>query len=260
MTTYKPPKVESGFSSGTKGAAEVRLTEDRKSILIRFQDGEKVKVKRTKENSKLFPGKWYIQLDASGDTIQVFRPLSGNFKGVVEKFSAKEGQEPAPKTKPVSYVLKDGTPVKYDKTYFWVIIKIVEPEKYKDIRISKELLYNFREAIVDGKSVVGFLSRGDRTHELEEFCDLTGVWDRGAMAWEDNILPALEKRILRANRPFMFIMKDGWVDVMYEADQPDEEVDNEEDDWDEPEPVKPIEPDVEEDEEEELPWDGGFEE
>lgn len=232
MAKYRPPKVDSGFTYGERGAAETRLSENKKEILIRFRDsGKKFRVRRTKELAKLFPGKWYIQLTADEDEIQNFRPLSGNFKGVTEKFASKEGEEPKPKTAPVKYTLKDGKEVSYEKVSFWVLIKILEPEKYAGIVVSKEFRYNFREAIVDGKSVVGFMSKGDRTKELEEYCDLTGVWNRGPMPWKDNILPDVQKRILRENQPFMFLMKDGWIDTLYEA-TPDEESDNDAD-WEE---------------------------
>lgn len=256
MAKYRPPHVESGFSRGVQGAAETRISEDKKYILIRFRDdGKKVKIRRTKDLAGLFPGKWFISLNSTNDEIAAFRPLTGNYKGVVEKFAAKEGSEPAPKTKPVNYTAKDGSTISYTKTYFWVVFKILEPEKYAGIKVSKEFLYNFREAVVDRKSVVGFLSKGERTRELEEFCDLTGVWERGPMEWEDNILPALEKRILRANKPIMFVMKDGWIDTLYEPESPDVESDGD-DGWEEEPKTKPeTKVSVEPEDDDDIPWE-----
>ncbi len=251
---YKPPKFDSGGFGGAKGIAETRISEDKKSVLIRFEDGKKHKIARTKETKNLFPGLWFIQLNKEEDSIQTFRPVNGSFEGVVEKFSAREGEEPAPKTKLVSFTRKDGTAVDYEKVYFWVIIKIVRPEKYAGILVSKEFRYNFREVTVNGQSLVTFASKGDRTRDLEEFCDLTDVWNRGAMKWSDNVLPELEKRILREGKHFMFIMKGGWIDTLYEVDitaQAEKKQDAPDDDWEE-DTVNDIEPDVEEDE---LPWD-----
>jgi hypothetical protein len=95
------------------------------------------------------------------------------------------------------------------------------------------------------------MSKGSRTKELEEFLSLAGAWNRGPMEWSDNILPALEKRILRADKSFSFLMKDGWIDTLYEADEPEES-----EDWEEEseEPSKESAPEVADDEEE-IDWE-----
>ena len=50
---------------------------------------------------------------------------------------------------------------------------------------------------------------------LERFCSVSGVWDKGAITYTDNLLPVLEKRILRADKEFRVEMVDGWVDRLF---------------------------------------------
>ena len=238
MAKYTPPKVSGEFVQGEKGKAQVRIKN--KTTFVRFDKTENVhKFKRTGDIAKLKPGTWFIQLSGDETEIYSFRPFAGNFRGKVESFVAKEGEEPRPKVR--EYKNKEGH--EYTITTFTALIDILEPEKYAGISIPMTLRYNFREAKDGDKSVVGLPDRGRHSKFLEEFCDLSGVWQRGPIKYSDNVLPEVEKRVLQADQPFMFIIKDGWVDTLYEVDEPVDE-----DDWDEPkEDIK--------ESDDELSWD-----
>jgi len=244
---YRPPKVSGAFERGESGKAKVRFkkVKGKTLVLVRFDEtGNVYKFRRTRDLAKLRPGVWYIQLNSDETEVYGFRPFSGNFKGKVESFVAREGEEPRPKIK--EYKNKDGH--EYSITSFTVILEITAEEKYAGITLPLILRYNFREAEHDGKSVVGLPDRGRHSKFLEEFCDLTGVWKFGPMRYSDNVLPEVEKRVLKAGQEFMFIMKDGWVDTLYEADEPLDESD-----WDEEDDTAAEEPDSQEDED--LEWD-----
>lgn len=247
MAKYRPPKVTGTWERGESGKAKIRLKKvnNKGVVLVKFEESGNVhKFRRTRDLAKLKPGTWYIQLSGDESEIYAYRPYSGNFKGKVDSFVAREGEEPRPKVK--EYKNKDGH--EYSITSFTVLLEIVEPEDVSGLKIPLILRYNFREAEDKGKSVVGLPDRGRHSKFLEEFCDLTGVWKSGPMEYSDNVLPELEKRILKADQPFMFIMKDGWVDTLYEADEPLDESD-----WEEEEDTS--EPEESPEEADDLDWD-----
>jgi hypothetical protein len=240
--SYKPPKVSGEFVRGESGKAKVRIKNKR--VYVKFEEsGDIYKFRQTRDLAKLKPGTWYIQLNGEEDEIYSFRPFSGSFKGKVESFAAREGEEPRPKVK--EYTNKEGK--NYTITSFTVLVDILEPEKFAGITIPMVVRYNFREAKDGEKSVVGLPDRGRHSKFLEEFCDLTGVWDRGPIKFSDNVLPEVEKRVLKADNAFMLVLKDGWVDTLFEADEPVDE-----DDWDEADD----EPEAEtESSDDDLDWD-----
>jgi hypothetical protein len=53
---------------------------------------------------------------------------------------------------------------------------------------------------------------------LMDFCDQFGYWDYGPPQYSDNILPGMEKRMLKAGKVVKVLIKDGWIDSIIEAD------------------------------------------
>ena len=241
MAKYTPPKVSGEFVRGEQGKAQVRIKN--KTTFVRFdKTGNVHKFKRTRDIAKLKPGVWFIRLSGDETEIYSFQPFSGNCVGKIESFVAKEGEEPRPRVK--DYEGRDGKKG-YSVTSFTVLVEIVEPEKYAGITIPWNLRYNFREAKDGDKSVVGLPDRGRHSKTLEEFCDITGVWKQGPMEYSDNVLVEVEKRILRQDRQFNFIIKNGWIDTIYEAEEPVDE-----DDWEEESAEEAVK-----ESDDELSWD-----
>jgi hypothetical protein len=86
------------------------------------------------------------------------------------------------------------------------------------------LRYHFSEATEDEKSVVAYSHpKSKYTPMLIEFCDVTGVWERGVMPYKDNVLPLIEKRVMHEDKEFQFLMKGGWVDSFIPIDSPESE-------------------------------------
>ncbi len=221
--SYKPPRVSGEFKKGENGEAQVKG--NRKTVKLRFVETKRVfSCRRTKETAKLKPGRYYVQLNGEEDDVYNFHPWSGQYKVRVSGFASKEGESPAPKTN--ERVNKKGS--SYVTVDFTALIEIVDPKKYKGINIPYFMRYNFRESQdEEGKSVVALPDSGSQTKKLSDFLDVTHAWERGLMKWQDNVLPAFEKRILREDREFMIIIKDGWIDTLYEVD----EVVDESNDW-----------------------------
>jgi hypothetical protein len=213
------PRVEPQYESGEQGEAQV---------------------KGNKKTVKLRPGRWYVRLSSDESEIYSYHPWSGNFKGKVAEFAAKEGEPPVPRLKDVDFYNDKGKHIKYSYYYFIVLIEILEPKKLAGLLVPHRLNYNFLEAKDEqDRSIVGLMSKGNRTKDLAEFLKITGA-DKGKhMKWKDNILPVLERRILRIDNSFNFIIKDGWIDTLYQTDEPDPAEDNwDEDDVPEEEPAE----------------------
>ncbi len=226
------PKVESTYEKGESGQAQVKSSEDRKTIKLRFVETKNIyKFRRTKNTAKLRPGRWDVQLSGDNDDIFNFHPWGGNFKFRTSEFAAKEGESPVPKVKKVDFHKKDGTHIKYNYQYFIVLLEILEPKKFAGVIVPHRLNYNFLEATDDkGRSIVGLMSKGERTKDLADYLRVTKA-DTKAMQWRDNNLPSLEKRILRIDQPFMGIIQAGWIDTLYEVD----DVVDESNDWEDDE-------------------------
>lgn len=246
------PKVEPKYKDGERGEAQVKG--DKKTIKLRFTKSKNTfAFRRTRDTKNLRPGRWYVQLSSDESEIFSFHPWSGSFKGRVLEFAAKDGEPPVPKVKKVDFTNDEGKHIKYQYQYFIVVIEIVDPKKLAGVTIALRLNYNFLEAKDEqGRSIVGLMSKGARTKDLGEFLQITGA-DTKPMKWKDNILPVLEKRILRADREFNFIVKDGWIDTLYQVDEP---VTEDEADWDdEPDDEEETTPVPADDDEDELDWE-----
>lgn len=242
------PTVEPKYKDGERGEAQV--VGDKKTIKLRFEKTKNVRsFRRTKSTAKLYPGRWYVQLSNDESEIFSFHPWSGSFKGTVLEFASKDGEQPTPQIKKVDFNTKDGKHIKYEYLRFTVLIEITEPKKYAGITLPYLLAYNFLEAKDDqGRSIVGLMSKGNRTKDLAEFLRITGA-DQKPMKWSDNILPGLQRRILHVAKEFNFIIKDGWIDTLYEENEPEVE----DLDWDENEEESAPEPET--DGEIELDWE-----
>jgi hypothetical protein len=150
-------------------------------------------------------------------------PFKGMFRGKVVGFAAKEGQKPAPKVNQSQYG---------DYLSFTVLIEITYGEKGTvGAIVPYSLRYNF-DADKDG--LVEFTKWGNNsvhTPRLAEFLSLAGAWEAGEMKASENILPKLEKRILKANKELIFQIKGGWI-VSESLDVEGAESDDDDPMWD----------------------------
>lgn len=223
--SYKPPRVKSG--GGLTGIAEVKIHDTKPLVKVDFVDGDaegkSFVIKKDKCPAYVQSGKWVTRLSAKGDEMYGISPINGRFRGKVLKFSAQQGKDPAPYTTTITSQDKKT----YSFEVFSVVLEITKG-KCKGMPISYRLNYNFAEA--EGGIVgIGHL-KSKYTRALERFLDVTGAWDRGEMKYADNVLPAFEKRILRAAKEFDIQMQDGWVDALYSlADVEEETLPKEED-------------------------------
>ena len=208
---YKPKKISSSFD-GPRGIAKVRISKDGQKVQVLFQESEDSYIlKRENCPDELIPGEHSVSLNKDANEMFSFHPANGSFRGKVLEFASQENQDPVPKTSRGQYPFE----------YFTVRLKIVDPEEYKGITVPLSPRYHFGE---DDEGNTGFMYPNSKyTPLVEDFCEYAGVWNRGPVKWKDNILPTLEKRILREGKTFQFVIKDGWVTTLFKDDKADDE-------------------------------------
>jgi hypothetical protein len=210
---YKPKTIQGQYTRGDSGIAKVQMSGDKTKIKVTFEETGKELV-TTDFPKNMRAGKWYVTLDSNNKKVFGYRPVNGLFVGKVQKFVAREGEVPTPKT----HIGSD-----WSYQFFVVVLEITKGEN-KGLTIPCMLRYHFGEAEDDGKSVVAYShGKSKYTPMLREFCDVTGVWEKGVMPYKDNVLPLIEKRILHEDKEFQFVIKQGWVDSFIQLDQPQSE-------------------------------------
>ena len=235
------------FKKSPKGTA--RLKYKKGKLLVWFDDTEKNKTfADQKYVVKSWPdhvdpenisGNWYVSLSGKkNDELFGISPLQGMYVGKVLKFSSSDGQPPVPKQGSRFYSGEEKT-----YQYFTVLVEILSGDIQEAVGmvIPYNLRYNFGKIVEKDHPENGMIEYTDDgpnafyTPKLREFLGFVGAWDKGNFMHEDNILPILQKRILKAGKTFRFVMKDGWIDTIY-ADFAEGAV---EEDWDEePKPKK----------------------
>jgi len=222
---YRPPVKKSEFD-GPSGAAKVALNGNKTKAKVTFNesgDSYVISVKDCSDEVKGYirSGEFIVKMSKDKDKLYSMSPINGLFEGKAVKFSSKKDQPPAPMTKTATN--KDGQTYSYQ--FFVVMVQIVSGD-YTGMQIPLFLRYNFGEEQqeVKGniKTVTGYnksLDKSKHTAFLDEFLTIVGAWDFGPLPYSDNILPSLEKRILRKAKVFNLLMKKGYIDNFYEKSQ-----------------------------------------
>lgn len=213
--SYKPHVLKSSFTRGPSGVATVELSPDKKKVRISFKEyGDKYVLSVANCPENIRKGTWFVTLTEDKTKVLNLRPANGVFKAKVLKFPAPEGEVPTPKSK----IGSDGKGKTWEYQFFIVIAKLLNPE-VKDMEIPLILRYHFGKAEEDGKDVVAFSHpKSKYTPQLIEFCEVTGMWNKGMMPYKDNILPLMEKRILHEDKTFQVVIKNGYADSFIELD------------------------------------------
>ena len=223
---YTLPEVK---STVLKGQATVKTgsMKDKKVFGVTFSDKPDVTHTILAKNAPSYAvaGEFYVKLSSDKSKIESMSPQRGKFRVVVDSFPAREGEQPTPYT-----VVNQ----KYNSSSekFNVLLKIVS-EKYNGMPILLILPYYWfdeAEAEVGGvmRSVVGLKvpkkpSPGHK--QLKAFLSASGALKFGHIKWSDNILPTLQKYILRAATEFVVRLENGFVDTI-EWDDDDSQTDS----------------------------------
>lgn len=205
-------KKSSSGAFGNWGAFLVKFKGDKVGCCPILDDGtvetsndKVVAISKKNVPDNLFEGKHVVQLSEDKKSIKAFKPYSGQHPAKFQKFSAKEGETPAPKTKSGEYG---------PYNVFYPVFEITDGP-YKGCLASMELMYKFQEGD-DGTTEFNG-TKGARLEQLEEFLD-TVIGDFEPPKWTDNLLPGFQKMALRANRTVGLVFKKGWIVTLVELE------------------------------------------
>ena len=252
MMAWKRNETE--FEKSPNGFAQVKLLKN-KRLGIKFLDddpgafaGQKFKVSEWPDfvKPKALPGViWKIGLNNKHDGIFSIAPSNGFFEVKVKHFQSKEGQPPVPK-------FMDNW--QYPDTVFFVVLEIVGG---LEVAIGMEVFLMLRYRFKEGEDgMVEYTKYNDRSHTVMtvEFMEYTGA-DEKPLKYKDNILPDIQKRVLKQGKTFGIFMKDGWVNSLSEVhSEPSAEVETWEDESVEEKP-KEKKKKAKKEESDDFPWD-----
>lgn len=227
-------------TNGTiKGKARIKVTDTK--VLVTFEDkpDQKFKLDRDECPDNLKSGDYYVNLNADGDELVGVRPIMGMFRCKFKNMFVPEGEdipqpqfhEGGPRTS------KDGRKWNADDYYSYMpMMEIVEGD-YKGWQIPVYLNYLF---VDDGDGHIMIKGGGKKADMNVSFLDATGVLEK-EIKFSENVLPRLQKEILKEARIFLVYLKEGNVDAFATLPEEEPDVDEDEDltqDDDEDEPVK----------------------
>jgi hypothetical protein len=232
MSNYKPPVAKGSY--GTNGQVKIVSVENGKvKFMFREQDkdgnfGEtqKLIIKEEDCHPVAKVGTWACNLSTNQDRIYNLRPISGVIPAKFKEFRSRKDEAPTPQM----------TGGKFPHLVFRPVFELLQKDvEGMLVEYQWGLSYNFQEFPneEDGKpSIVGYskdITKSEPTQALNEFMEVCGIWERGPMAWQDNLLPKIQKRALDAAKTFMIHVEKGYVKVLI-ADQSSAFEDNSEDD------------------------------
>ena len=206
--------AKSTKSSG--GLAKVEIKGSKVRVTFKPEKDEELKrYTLEKENCPDYvqEGTFFVNLSANGDKMYSMRPQNGVFKLKFKEFTAQKDKEPTPRT------MHKGD---YSYQIFTSLFEILDG-KYAGMIVPGSFSYNFQEAKeeVDGKMrSVAEIShpKSKFTAALIELLTVTGLIQK-QIPFKENLLPLLQKMMLREDRVFSGSIKKGYIDSLYEDEE-----------------------------------------
>lgn len=160
-------------------------------------------------------GKWHVSMNSDGTQVYSISPVTGAFVCKFQRIAAAEGQLPAPKHYSTQFKNEDGSIGVSEYDAFTVILEILEPKEHAGLTLPYFLRYYFGE--VEG-SVAFIKPKSKYSVQLYDFLQAAGAFLKGEMAWSENILPALEKRLQESGKRFHVTIKEGLINSIVEME------------------------------------------
>jgi hypothetical protein len=211
---WKPTIKQAEFKSGPAGQAKIELSPNKKSwrVTMKTAEGEtknfQGKVADLPDDIQEVIRDGYFKVGMSGDETKIFNitPWAGMYEGEFVRFSARNGEVPAPR------MSDGGQYAPYQ--YFTAILRVIGGD-CAGLLVRVTFHYNFGE----GKNGELIFTKGGaqakHTPFLVDFLSSAGLFEGEPMKYADNTLPALEKRLQGADKRFKFVMTKGRVDSFF---------------------------------------------
>jgi hypothetical protein len=213
-------KVAVANSGYTGGLAQVQFHPSKPLVRVVVQGEEGAPNKTYTINKEDCPatvreGTFMVSLSADGKKMYGIRPVNGVFKLRFKEFPSKKDTDPAPVTKEAK-----GQKGTFSYQTFTAVFTI-EEGTFKGMEVPGYFSYNFEETTEDipgrGPQSVAQIShpRSQFTKTLIDFLTVTGLIQK-TIPWKENLLPLLQRMILKENRSFSGGVKQGRVDSFFE--------------------------------------------
>lgn len=208
-------QVEGGNRISGYAKVEVHPTAPKVKVTVEpAEDGAKPKVfVLEKENCPAYVRSGMFMVNVSGDGTKLYslRPKEVVAKAKVKEFVAQKDKEPAPKT----------TQGKFGAYQTFTVSFQIVDGKFAGMEVPGSFPYDFvpGQEDIPGKGMqetVSLKKKKDSKHNqrLVELLTVTGVIKQ-TLPWKENLLPMLQRLMLKADKTFSIAVKEGWVDALY---------------------------------------------
>lgn len=223
-------KVIESSKKGRSGKAVVKVFPSKVKVLM---EGDEDMLVFSKADCPPVSANGIYRVTLSGDESKVnsavpwMATCRAKFVGMVVP---REGDIPAPKQHPGGPAkTKDGRAYVMDPYMTFMPKLRITSAPYEGINVAVFLHYLFAD---DGNGNLCVKGYGKNKDLLVSFLDACGVLDMD-ITYKENVLPGLQKRILKAEKEFLINIKEGWVDYIGPAPEMDDSDDEDMDEGDE---------------------------
>jgi hypothetical protein len=224
-------RVKQTFKKGPQGSANIVVNAEKELVRVSFVDGDnegetfKIDLDNCPESVKT--GRFFASLSGKGDSLYSIRPVVGTFIVKFTRWARPENTVATPK----EMVGKFGP---YQS--MTALLRIFKGDN-AGMEIPLFLNYKFVDDGAGNAAIPTSEKSGTAAERLINFLEATGVLD-DVIPYTDNLLPTLEKKILKKNQSFSVHVKEGFVDFISslegvsvdpDPDEPDEDTTDPED-------------------------------
>lgn len=194
--------------------AKIMLGKTKVQIIpLDSDEGEKYICKLENCPDNIAAGEWKVSMSEDGEKVYSISPIEGMFNLEFSGFFKKE-EDKIPTPQHAHYEGKDpdGSAYSSDYDYFTLIFDITGAPSGDEAAVGMTVGKRLRYYFFDDGGVVGFdKPKSKYCSELKDWLADMGVFDGGTLSFSENILPALEKRIIKANKKLIGTIKDGYL-------------------------------------------------
>ncbi|HKZ39810.1 MAG TPA: hypothetical protein VJ044_02555 [Candidatus Hodarchaeales archaeon] len=236
-------RIKTG-TKGPRGEAKVRVGNGKVQIIFKEDKDNPITLQRVDLPDYVKPGTFYVSLSGEGEFLGM-RPTTALVRAKFVHFVAEEGEVPAPREYPGGSSVRksDNKPFSWEPYMAFIAVLEITDKEYKGMQIPVFLRYLF---VDDGEGNVAIKGGGKNAELLESFLEVTSVYDDD-LPFSENVLPKLQKRLLKKGAEFVVMLKSGNVDSFSEIPEDDEDNSDFDNDDDLPAPDGDKEPPWEDD-------------
>lgn len=211
--------TETRGGSYKRGLADVRVRDDAELVIkLDGDDGGTFVVPYDMAKIGIVTdGLYRVSLSSDGSQLFGINPEKGTYIVRYNGMVSSQGQLPAPKLVHGGLRHKKdgkGTFTVPDYLAFTVLLRVVSAT-CKRMTIPLQLNYSFEQYKTTNETVIPLGTKP--LEKTAKFLELAGMdFTKDTIPWSDNVLPYLDELFQERNTKFQVVMKNGYVDEMFE--------------------------------------------